>query len=298
MIIVKLIGGLGNQMFQYAVGRSLALKHATELKLDRTFLDSEQNGYTRRKFELNCFNLNVQFASPCELLKFAVKDSSVLVKPHLWLRRLWNNVLLKSCVVKEKHFQFDSTVMQCHDNSYLAGYWQSEKYFQSVIDVIRNDFTFCDPLEGVNYKHANLITTTESVSLHVRRGDFIANSKAINFHGTCDLAYYQRAISHIAPIISSPHFFLFSDDPEWVRVNLQLDFPSTIIDNNTGSAGHHDMHLMSLCKHNIIANSSFSWWGAWLNRNPDKIVLAPKRWFNDPSINTEDIIPGWLRIEN
>jgi len=135
---------------------------------------------------------------------------------------------------------------------------------------------------------------TNSVSIHFRRGDYVTNPLTSQHHGVCSNKYYQDAISLLKSKISQPHFFLFSDEPEWLKTNVSLQEPFRIIDNNPG---YVDLYLMSNCKHNIIANSSFSWWGAWLNNNPDKIVIAPHKWFNEPGINTYDLIPEtWIRL--
>lgn len=148
-----------------------------------------------------------------------------------------------------------------------------------------------------NEQVAQNILSVNAVSLHVRRGDYVSNLTINQFHGTCSLEYYNQAIAQIAKKVETPHFFVFSDDPEWVKSNLKIDYSITIVDHNNADKNYEDIRLMSLCKHHIIANSSFSWWGAWLCRNPNKIVIAPLKWFNDKSINTTDLIPdGWIKI--
>jgi hypothetical protein len=180
----------------------------------------------------------------------------------------------------------------------LTGYWQSEKYFIDDEYLIREDFKILKPLAGKNLEIAEEIKHTESVSIHLRGRDFI-NKKEINkLHFTCDNSYYERSFSIIIGRIKDPNFFIFSDDAEWAKYFLKIDYPCTFVDGNSwNKASFEDMRLMSLCKHNIIANSTFSWWAAWLNRNPAKIVIAPQKWFNDTSHNTKDLIPGgWLRL--
>ncbi len=150
---------------------------------------------------------------------------------------------------------------------------------------------------GRNKDIGEMIQSFKSVSLHIRRGDYVSNKVTNQVHGVCDLNYYSHAISYIAERISNTHLFVFSDDPEWAKGNLKTEIPTFFVDNNRADKDYEDLKLMRQCKHNIIANSSFSWWGAWLNQNAGKIVIAPKKWFNDKSINTKDLIPEkWIRL--
>ncbi|MDD3012237.1 MAG: alpha-1,2-fucosyltransferase [Candidatus Gastranaerophilales bacterium] len=267
MIIVKLIGGLGNQMFQYALGKYLAVKHDSKLKLDLSGFES----YKAWKFELD--NLNVQYESynPDEITSLNY--------------------------IQEKQFHFDSDMLNLSDNVHLDGYWQSEKYFKEIEEYIRKDFSVVTPINKENQSLLDLINSTNSVSLHVRRGDYITNPSANAFHGTCSLDYYNKSVEHIIENIDNPHFFLFSDESEWVKDNILINKPVTVVDINTIDNGYDDLRLMYNCKHNIIANSSFSWWAAWLNNNPQKIVIAPDKWFLSPVHDTKDLIPqGWIKL--
>jgi hypothetical protein len=153
-------------------------------------------------------------------------------------------------------------------------------------------------MSSPNEEMAHRIGGEESaVSIHVRRGDYVSDAGTNRFHGTCSVDYYHDAVDRISGFAPASHFFVFSDGIDWAKENLRLRQPVTYVDFNDGEKNYEDLRLMSLCKHHIIANSSFSWWGAWLNPNPDKIVIAPKKWFNDPSINTDDLIPNsWLRL--
>jgi hypothetical protein len=291
MIIVKLMGGLGNQMFQYAAGRRLALNHNTILKLDLSFLlnRTPRENFTYRSYELGIFNIQAELASPSEINRFVPTGKNMLnyLKRKLKLNKL----------VKESHFHFDEGGLSSPDNSYLDGYWQSEKYFKEIEDIIRSDFTLKAKATNLNQELAKEIGSYNSVSLHIRRGDYVSNPETNNFHGSCSLGYYEKAIKKIADCIVEPHLFIFSDDPDWAKDNLIFEYPIKFVAHNGSEKSYEDLRLMSLCKHNIIANSSFSWWGAWLNRNPEKIVIAPEKWFNDSSINTDDLIPdSWLRI--
>ena len=291
MIVVKLMGGLGNQMFQYAAGRRLAIKHRTVLKLDLSFLldRTPRDNFTYRTYELDVFNIQGNIASPSETNRFVPNNRNIFynIKRKLkWIK-----------VITEPYSHFHEDVLSAPDNSYIDGYWQSEKYFKDVEDIIRSDFTLKPEMATINQEFTKQISSCDSVSLHIRRGDYVSNSVINEYHGSCSLEYYQEAVAKIATCVKNPHLFIFSDDLNWAKEHLNFNYPIKFITHNGAEKSYEDLRLMSLCKHNIIANSSFSWWGAWLNTNPGKIVIAPKKWFNDSSINTDDLIPdSWVRI--
>jgi hypothetical protein len=295
MIIVKLQGGLGNQMFQYATGRSLAELKQTELKLDDTFLQDKtpKKDFTLRDYELDIFQLNTKIASRTEIDRF-------FNKPNGFVNKIVNRIkqqFIKYQVIKQRFFHFDETVLYCRKNTYLDGYWQSYRYFEPITGIIQKEFTMKSPMDNKNLTLARKIEATQSVAVHIRRGDYVKNEKTNQHHGVCSTKYYQEAIIKMVQKVDNPHFFFFSDDIEWVKDNLMVTYPSEYVNYNTGKKSYEDMRLMSLCKHNIIANSSFSWWGAWLNPHAEKMVIAPKKWFNDPNRNTSDLIPeNWLRL--
>ncbi len=286
MILAHVIGGLGNQMFQYAMGRALSLENSQPLLLDI----SDFEGYRLHQgFELQrIFNASIAIAKPSDVQHVLGWQSHPLAKPLL-MRPALTGLRSKQFVV-EPHFQYWPKVNGIQGDCYLTGYWQSEKYFQKHIDTIRQDFSFKLPLAGKNADSANLINEVNAVSLHVRRGDYVNNSKTNSMHGVCSLDYYQAAIEFILNRVKNPCFFVFSDDITWVKQNLKMTVRCEYIDHNQGPASHFDMQLMSICKHHIIANSSFSWWGAWLNPDPEKIVIAPQKWFS-ANKNTADLLP-------
>ena len=182
------------------------------------------------------------------------------------------------------------------DTCYLMGNWQSERYFAQVADTIRADFSFKALPSGRNAELADLIGKTTAVSLHVRRGDIASNPASLAVHGLCSLDYYRRAIEYVATRVAKPEFVIFSDDMAWVLENLHVDYPCHYVDHNKGLESYNDMRLMSLCHHHIIANSSFSWWGAWLNPDRDKIVVAPQCWFA-ANYDSSDIVPAsWAQM--
>lgn len=282
MVIVKLIGGLGNQLFQYAAARRIACFSGQELKIDISGFQQ----YDLRNYELKHFNIVEKFAEnlECKRLQHDIFD---------WIKPYYSRTF-----IKERNFQFCPQILEKkHYNLLLEGYWQSEKYFKNIEDVIRKEFTVKVPLSGLNIVIARHISEVNAVSLHVRRGDYVDNPKTNQYHGTCDLAYYQECIAKLAARVDKPHFIAFSDDPEWTRENLKIDFPVTYITHNGAEKAYEDLRLMRLCKHHIIANSSFSWWGAWLNPRKDKIVYAPNRWFNNNDIDTRDLLPeAWIKV--
>ncbi len=293
MIVVKLMGGLGNQMFQYALGRNLALKLNTDLFLDLSSFEQHNGVDTPRHFELNLFNANYSLCTPELLSQFIPRHEGRITKIF---HRLFGNAKDKN-VIREPHFRYIDTLLSSANNSYLIGYWQSEKYFCAIKTTLLEDFTFKTPLQATNERIAQDIRTSESVSIHVRRGDYVNSKSANEFHGVCSLDYYKEALKTIVDKHNSPQLFVFSDDIDWAKQNLQFDFQTQYIGHNSGKNSFEDMRLMALCKHNIIANSSFSWWGAWLNLNPEKIVIAPKQWFADAAIDTSDLIPEtWIKL--
>jgi hypothetical protein len=294
MIITQLIGGLGNQMFQYAAGRSLANHHNTALTLDTTRF-SRIRSITPRPYCLSNFRIKETFASEKDL--HCVKEPSSHLKnfyAEIYCALTGNPVI---SFKKEPHFQYDPDFFLIPNNVYLEGYWQSEKYFKSVENAIRSEFTLKEDPDPLNTLMAKKILESNAVSIHIRRGDYVTSPATFEEHGVCSLEYYHKAIDNIINKIPDPHFYIFSDDPQWVQQNLQIHYPHSYISHNLGSKDYLDLWLMSLCHHHIIANSSFSWWGAWLSTYPEKMVIAPKQWFNQSKNDTRDLIPdSWNKI--
>jgi hypothetical protein len=201
-------------------------------------------------------------------------------------------------IIKERSPAFDQRVFTAGSNVLLWGYWQSEKYFEDIKDEIRAAFAFKTPLAGVAKNIAENIRATNSVALHVRRGDYVTAANTRQLMGDTNIAYYERAVSYIAERVEKPHFFIVSNDAAWCKDNIKIPFPVTYLDNESaGPKNIYHIQLMSLCKHAIIANSTFSWWGAWLNNNPQKIVIAPKKWYPGGTGDENDIVPSaWVRV--
>ena len=296
MVIVRLLGGLGNQMFQYAAARNLSIRHRTTLKLDISGFES----YRLREYSLHPFHVQEEFAMPEEVAQIKAPPRGRLSRFALRVRR---RIIGPVPYYRQPVFSepvlgpFDSNIMKTPRDVYLDGYWQSEKYFADIRDVIRREFTVRHEQDRQSQEIAAQITATQSVSIHVRRGDYVSNPHTSQVHGVCGLDYYRRCVDVVAETIPYPHFFVFSDEPRWVTENLRLDCPTTFVSHNDVSRGYEDLRLMSLCKHNILANSSFGWWAAWLNTNPNKLVIAPKQWFTDPSLDARDLLPDeWIKV--
>lgn len=296
MIVTELISGLGNQLFQYAAGLALAEHHQTELKIDKSWFELEFEKQTPREYGLSPFRLAQDFASKEEIMKAKfgtgfhlqrrIADKLDSMKPYY-----------KRRVYLEPHFHFDPHFFEATKNTYLSGYWQSEKYFAPVANQVRAAFQLKEEMKGLNAELRKAMMHSMSISLHVRRTDMVNNPDVAKTHGSCSLEYYQAAATQIATGLTDPEFFIFSDDPAWCKENLHLNHPVHYIDNNQGEHAYFDMQLMSSCRHHIIANSSFSWWGAWLNASEDKRVIGPKNWFATNERDTSDITPsGWARI--
>ena len=288
MIVVRLIGGLGNQMFEYAAGRALALRLGTELRIDRTPFQN----YNLHAYGLQHFAQHTQDA-PRSAIPYVGRFAPI----GRALQRIRGDKPLN--VVKETAFTFDPSILALGDDVYLDGYWQSEKYFDDAAELIRADFEVLTPPTDENRGWLDRIRDCLAVSLHVRRGDYVTARSANQFHGSCSLDYYRQAIDAVVSGLGEkPTFFVFSDDQPWAQENL--DFGShehAFVTGNDADKNYEDLRLMSACRHHIIANSTFSWWGGWLNPDPEKRVIAPRRWFAAEGMSTRDLIPSsWEQL--
>ena len=303
MVITKIQGGLGNQMFQYAIGRHLAYLNKTELRLDLSFYNQIPKNNTQRKYLLGNFNITGKPLNLSEEKKVKIKN--LHNRPFLTkiIRKILKNIeekkpIYKRKYIREPHFHFCPDVLKARNKTiYLYGHWQSEKYFKNIENIIRKEFTLKNGLSNEAKNILEKIQKTNSVSIHIRRGDYVENKKNCTLYGVCSLTYYYKTIKIIQNKTGNPHFFVFSDDIRWVQKNLKTASSLTLV-RGVNIRDFEEIILMSKCKHNIIANSTFSWWGAWLNNNPNKIVIAPKPWFNIATINTKDLLPPlWITID-
>lgn len=291
MVIIHMLGDLGNQMFQYAFGYATVKKKNEVFKLDINKFEL----YDLRNYELELFSIDTKIASGEEVKKLKYNEENIFDKLFRKIRTKERK--LSDRYYKEVHFNFDKNVFESKGDIYFEGYWQSEKYFKDYRDDLLKQFTLKEEIHLKSQHYRQKIKDAESVSLHIRREDYVTNTHTNSVHGTCTLEYYQNAVLKIKEKISNAQFFIFSDDLDWAKENLDFIDRITFVELDKEVPDHEEMYLMSQCKHNIIANSSFSWWGAWLNQNPDKIVIAPEKWFNDTTINTSDLIPeSWIRL--
>lgn len=269
-IIVNMTGQLGNQMFQYAVYRKIQLS-GKKVKIDRSYYDVYPYHHG-----LHIFNLPINIAT---------RKESLIEKDEF---RSYPDRIRRKFLGKRKNVisEIDSNAYIYNERvfllkrGYIDGYWQSEKYFLDIRDVLIQDFTFPAIEDAQNKDLINQIVSNNAVSLHIRRGDYAGGFPMM------DKAYYDKAIAYFEAKGQDVVFYVFSNDMEWARENIKAK-ELVFVDCNTGMDSWKDMHLMTVCKHNIIANSSFSWWGAWLNQNPNKEVIAPKAWFNH--VETPDV---------
>ncbi|MCR5834409.1 MAG: alpha-1,2-fucosyltransferase [Selenomonadaceae bacterium] len=266
MIITKLYGGLGNQLFQYALGRCLAHKNNTELKFDTTYYAVNDSSH-HNHYHLNVFNLKENFATEKEIKR--------------------------AKLIKEEYTNFIPEILDSKDKTILDGYWQSWKYFTEIEDIIREELTLKNPLgERSVFWREKILSSECAVSLHIRRGDYLSPLNRKNF-GAVPFNHYYTCLNELKKSCSNLTAFIFSDDLDWVKNNFKFDVPVEFVEGC--EKNYEEIFLMSLCQHNIIPNSTFSWWGAWLNKNPAKKVFAPYPWFHNG--NWKDICPeDWIKV--
>lgn len=288
MIRIILSGGLGNQMFEYAAGRALSIRHKTTLFIDLQVLHKTSKA-TKRSYELSVFGI-ANTASSFWGHKIAIRLFGKIKK-----RPIAFGILGLLNIFRDERAQcYDRKFEVLSDKTTLFGYFQNENYFKDISEQLRTDFQFATPLDDRNSKIRDKMRQTTSVSLHIRRGDYVNLNSNLPI---LDTAYYEKAIEYMTSRIANPSFFVFSDDMAWVKQNINLSgFDHEFIDWNTGKNSYIDMQLMSLCQHNVIANSSFSWWAAWLNANPNKWVIAPSQWYkNDTGMYPDGFFPEkWI----
>jgi hypothetical protein len=290
-IIVRLKGGLGNQLYQYAVGRAVSQRMNRPLLIDTRQISGEG---PHRHYDLGVFCIHGNLITP--LLQWCIRwacsarlgKAFRILCPLVWG---WE-------YITDREAGYDPSIFNPRKGTLvLDGYWQSYRYFEEYRDLLLREITFRKPPDATNQQMIDQLNAVESIAVHVRRGDYVSSPLFNANLGTCSLEYYHNAVAEISRRVKNPHFFVFTDDPAWARNNLAMPGPMQVVDHNLGKADYEDLRLMTHCKYFIIANSSFSWWGAWLGRFPGKIVIAPKRWFNVDASPIEDRIPlTWLRM--
>ncbi|MCY4221321.1 MAG: alpha-1,2-fucosyltransferase [Thiotrichales bacterium] len=283
-VYVHLIGGLGNQMFQYAAARAVTLRNDADLILDTTRTPMKGGGNHHLAFALGHFAIAGRIGDASDL-----PPSRNRPVRHT----IWRMTGRSPRYIRERGLAFNSNIISLEPNCYLHGYFQSDRYFNDVSDQIRKELTIITQPDPVTRRWLHKIQTSNAISLHVRRGDYVTNAKFNAVFATCRPDYYRRAAGFIADqIAADPEIYAFSDDIDWVRKNLELPFKMHFVDHNDYSTAYNDMRLMAACRHHVIANSSFSWWGAWLNSSEHKIVVAPAQWYRTARRDNPDITPG------
>ncbi|MBO3116192.1 alpha-1,2-fucosyltransferase [Winogradskyella sp. DF17] len=292
MIVVRLRGGLGNQLFQYAMGRRIALQYNTGLKLDLTSLLKKSNSpsVTNREYQLHIFNIEEAFLIHPKIISFLNKYKlNFVVQLIKFVRSL-------GCVkVKEKSFTVDHNLITTpKKDAIYSGYWQSETYFNDIESQLRKDLEFKEVLSPEAQLLQNKIKDVTAVCVHVRRGDYVGNG----YFQTMDNNYFKAGADYLTSHNENLHFFIFSDEPEWCKTNIDLGTNFTVVDYNTNGIRYkEDLELMASCDHFILSPSSFSWWACWLSTHERKMVVAPKKWFPDDTVDTSDLIgESWKRI--
>jgi hypothetical protein len=291
MKVVRVCGGFGNQLFQYAFYLSIKDRFNETTKLDIHDMATYElhNGYELERI----FNLNEKYCSTEE--KLAVQSTKNIFTKLVKEIKKYTPFISRTYIKEKKHLHFsyrEADFGSKDTTIYYRGSWQNPQYFNSIASEIREKLTFPEFIEPKSLALCQEISEHETVAVHIRRGDYLKH-KALG--GICDLPYYKNAIKKIEGLVERPLFVIFSDDISWCRENINVE-NVRFVDWNTGEQSFQDMHLMSLCSHNIIANSSFSWWGAWLNANPDKIVISPNKWIH--YTDSMGIVPSeWIKVE-
>ena len=295
MIIVQLQGGLGNQMFQYALGRALSLKNDTPLTLDLNFLldrtpHPKWQKFVFRNYDLDIFNIHAEIAAQKDIpyIYRSFFSGKLKVYEDTFKMKFFPGTNV------EKSFNFNPTVLSLGSDAYLMGFWQSFKYFEQIEDVIRRDFTFKDSMSEKSKQLLDEITSCQSLCVNVRRADFVDSSH----HGTMGNEYYDKAVSIVLQSQKVDKVYVFSDDIAWCEQNLKFKFPVMFVGKDYAGKKYGEyLALMIGCKNFIIPNSTFGWWAAWLNPNKEKTVVYPKKWFADSDTDTSDLIPkNWTPL--
>lgn len=301
MLIARITGGIGNQLFQYAFIRSLSLKLNVKYKLDLSwYRDYEKyenthnpNAATKREYLLDKFNINEKLLSPSYLrASYKINNSSLLNT----CKNIFPLNYFSYNTITEQTFDIDD--IKSHKNTYLSGFWQKSDLFEEYNALLKKEFILTNSLNKENQYFMDNISASNSVSVHIRRGDLLSRPAAVRYQPYSSNKYFSDSIDIIKNDVSDPNLFVFSDDINWVKKNFNFDIPYTYIDNDGPDYEHFS--LMCNCKHQVIANSTFSWWAAWMNNYPNKIIIAPKWWYRDP-VKNESIIripDNWIIIEN
>lgn len=288
MIYVRLYGGLGNQLFQYATARSVARTRGVEVGLDRRYLTG---GPAHLAYALHPFAVHADIDPVC----LPPYKGTALGRYLLWRCHLWPGPHF----TRERGLGVNPEILVAEDDTYLHGYFQSERYFADHVEGLREELRIVTPPKGQNAEWIDRIGADErAVSVHLRRGDYLQGRKTTGTHASCDEAYYRSALRQVSERTGlEVRAYVFSDDPQWAQDNLALGVETVILGHNGILDAHEDLRLMALCRHHVIANSTFSWWGAWLDARSGSVTVAPKRWFANGQLSNPDILPDrWVAV--
>lgn len=296
MMIVRLIGGLGNQLFQYAVAKHLSMRNNIPLKIDVSCFAQLEG----REYKLNHYQITDPVASQAEVDNFVKYYDSNTLFARLYRKLQNRKPKYKRAYYKEGgYWQYEPALMKITRPVFLEGFWQHHRYFQEIDPQVLNFFTLKPEYLPRDFPLLRKIQQNKgAVSLHIRRGDYVSDSNNLRFFGIMPLEYYHKAVAYINERVSNPIYYVFSDDLDWVRSELKLEAPMVFVDIDGGTRDYLELYAMSQCRHHIIANSSFSWWGAYLNKNADKIVIAPQKWVAVEELNEriEIQMPSWIKM--
>jgi len=292
-IIAQLQGGLGNQLFQYATGRALAFQKQATLLLDHSWYTQTYDDVTPRELllsELNTKGSLISFQPKIRRPKRIQRIAQTFwpINPFIF--------------VEQAPYRFDPHLNKSpafkQQNLYLMGYWQSYKYFESIKAILQSEISPKKAIDTHYQSYLQKIQSTTSAMVHVRRGDYVNLASAAKVHGFIGLDYYLEGMKLLLGKNPETHFFVFSDDIDWAKENLPYPERTTFVQSiNSSDAVIQELELMTHCQNHLIANSSLSWWAAWLSKNPNGVILCPKKWMNDTSLDLNDLLPpSWQRI--
>jgi len=292
MIIVQIRSGLGNQMFQYAFARNLALRNKTTLKLDLGFYRS----YALRRYELDDLSIAAKELSWAErgMLRVARSQRFPALRALAEYMHGGGSII----ALTDRQEGFDDAAYAQHGNIYLQGFWQSWRYFSEIRPLLLREFDVSLPCDSRNTEMMGRIRESNSVCIHVRRGDYVKNPETATVFGACPVEYYRAAAAQLRERVVNPEFFVFSDDLEWAKEHLGDHGNFVYVGLNHGQPPACDLRLMRACRHFIISNSTFGWWAAWLSEGPGKVVLSPQSWYKTNWTTRDLLPPDWITLPN
>lgn len=288
-ILVRMMGGLGNQLFQYAAAYSLALRLGLPLVLDLGWYQENP----QRSFALRSMGMLEPACGFWERLGLKMGRRFPWMEPGIC------RFLLGTKIFRERSFAYDPSFQQIREGVYLDGYWQSQLYFQGAREVLAAHLAPAGPVDGCFSELQNSLAREDSLAVHVRRGDYLTDPTFVKIYASCSSEYYRQAVAILSARTAIRRVFIFGEDVAWARSHLRLNLPTTWVDPNQFPGHHHDLWLLAACPNLVMANSTFSWWAAWLLNERKKNVIAPRKWFLDPNLSTKDLYdPYWELVEN